>query len=113
MNKSSKDPDFQGLDLENTFHYNTISLVFFPTYIVFQIPSTVIVRALGPRIHLATITLLWGSVMIGMSFVKDWQTMAGMRVLLGVLEAGFFPSCVYLLSTWYTRCMFRECCRSG
>jgi sugar phosphate permease len=24
-------------------------------------------------------------------------------VVLGVLEAGFFPSCVYLLSTWYTR----------
>jgi MFS family permease len=42
--------------------------------------------------------------MIGMAFVNDWETMAGMRVLLGVLEAGFFPSCVYLLSTWYTRC---------
>jgi len=93
----------QGLELDGTFHYNIISLVFFPTYIVFQIPSTVIVRALGPRVHLASITLLWGSVMIGMSFVKDWQVMAGMRVLLGVLEAGFFPSCVYLLSTWYTR----------
>jgi MFS family permease len=102
----------QGLDLEGTFHYNIISLVFFPTYIVFQIPSTVIVRALGPRIHLATITLLWGSVMIGMAFVKDWTTMAGMRVLLGILEAGFFPSCVYLLSTWYTRCMSLNMVRS-
>jgi len=44
--------------------------------------------------------------MIGMGFVKDWQTMAGLRVVLGILEAGFFPSCVYLLSTWYTRCKF-------
>src|ERR1700761_2568156 len=41
--------------------------------------------------------------MIGMGFVKEWQTLAGLRVLLGILEAGFFPSCVYLLSTWYTR----------
>lgn len=80
-----------------------MTLVFFPTYIIFQIPSTVIVRAIGPRIHLGTITLLWGAVMIGMAFVNDWETMAGMRVLLGILEAGFFPSCVYLLSTWYTR----------
>lgn len=80
-----------------------MTLVFFPPYIVFQIPSTVIVRAIGPRIHLGTITLLWGTVMIGMAYVNDWQTMSGMRVLLGVLEAGFFPSCVYLLSTWYTR----------
>ncbi|OIW26753.1 MFS general substrate transporter [Coniochaeta ligniaria NRRL 30616] len=29
--------------------------------------------------------------------------MAALRVVLGVFEAGFFPSCVYLLSTWYTR----------
>lgn len=42
--------------------------------------------------------------MIGMGFVKNWQQMAGLRVILGVLEAGFFPSCVYLLSTWYPRC---------
>jgi MFS family permease len=80
-----------------------MTLVFFPPYIIFQIPSTVIVRSLGPRLHLGTITLLWGSVMIGMAFVDHWKVMAGMRVLLGALEAGFFPSCVYLLSTWYTR----------
>ncbi|KAK4124656.1 general substrate transporter [Parathielavia appendiculata] len=83
--------------------YSIISLVFFVTYIIFQPPSTVIVRKIGPRIHLAIITLLWGAVMVGMGFVKTWEEMAGMRVLLGFLEAGFFPSCVYLLSTWYTR----------
>jgi MFS family permease len=27
----------------------------------------------------------------------------GLRVILGILEAGFFPGCVYLLSTWYPR----------
>lgn len=42
--------------------------------------------------------------MIGMGFVKDFGSLAGLRVVLGILEAGFFPSCVYLLSTWYTRC---------
>lgn len=60
-------------------------------------------RAIGPRIHLGTIILLWGAIMIAMGFVKSWSQLAGLRVLLGVLEAGFFPSCVYLLSTWYTR----------
>ncbi|CAN8104781.1 unnamed protein product [Discula destructiva] len=83
--------------------YSIISLVFFITYIIFQPPSTVIVRALGPRVHLPTITTLWGGCMIGMGFVTDWKQMAGLRLVLGILEAGFFPSCVYLLSTWYTR----------
>ncbi|KAK4192209.1 major facilitator superfamily domain-containing protein [Podospora australis] len=83
--------------------YSIISLVFFVTYVVFQPPSTVIIRKIGPRLHLAIITILWGACMIGMGFVKTWEQMAACRVLLGVLEAGFFPSAVYLLSTWYTR----------
>lgn len=29
--------------------------------------------------------------------------MAVLRVILGILEAGFYPGCVYLLSTWYPR----------
>jgi sugar phosphate permease len=91
------------LKLKGNYHYNIIALVFFPTYIVFQIPSTVVVRKIGPRIHLSAITLFWGAVMIGMGFVKTWDVMAGLRVILGVFEAGFFPSAVYLLSTWFTR----------
>lgn len=83
--------------------YSVITLVFFITYTVFQPPSTVIVRKVGPRVHLGLITLLWGACMVGMGFVTRWDAMAGLRVLLGLLEAGFFPSCVYLLSTWYTR----------
>ena len=29
--------------------------------------------------------------------------MLGLRIILGALEAGFFPGCAYLLSTWYPR----------
>lgn len=83
--------------------YGIISLAFFPTYVIFQPPSTFLVRMVGPKIHLSLICLLWGSCMIGMAFVQSWDVLAGLRVILGVLEAGFFPSCVYLLSTWYTR----------
>jgi MFS family permease len=83
-----------------------IVLVFFTTYVVFQPPSTVLVRWLGPRIHLGGITFLWGVVMIGMDFTKKWDQLAALRVVLGLFEAGFFQSCVYLLSTWYTRCMW-------
>ncbi|KZW01247.1 MFS general substrate transporter [Exidia glandulosa HHB12029] len=85
------------------YRYNLANLVFFITYVVFQPPSTVLIRKIGPRIHLSLITLLWGGVMIGMGFVKNHQSLAGLRAVLGFLEAGFFPSCVYLLSTWYTR----------
>ena len=28
---------------------------------------------------------------IGMGFVENWSTLAGLRVILGLFEAGFFP----------------------
>lgn len=51
--------------------------------------------------------------MIGMGFVKTWDQMAALRVILGIFEAGYFPSCIYLLSTWYTRCEYLQLIRSG
>ncbi|KAH7394382.1 phthalate transporter-like protein [Pyrenochaeta sp. MPI-SDFR-AT-0127] len=90
--------------LEGTIsHYSIVTIVFFATYIVFQPPATVIVRWLGPRNFLSAIVIAWGAVMIGMGFANNYGALAALRVVLGIMEAGFFPSCVYLLSTWYTR----------
>ncbi|KAB5540308.1 phthalate transporter [Coniochaeta sp. 2T2.1] len=83
--------------------YTIVSLVFFFSYAIFQAPATVGIRKAGPRMFLAGIVFAWGVVMIGFGFVKSWQVMAVLRVILGVFEAGFYPGCVYLLSTWYPR----------
>lgn len=37
---------------------------------------------------------------IGFGFPQNWVAMIPLRLILGVLEAGFFPGCVYLISTW-------------
>ncbi|CCF32674.1 major facilitator superfamily transporter [Colletotrichum higginsianum] len=91
------------LSLQIDNRYGIASLLFFIPYIIFQPPSTIVVRKIGPRLHLGGLTLLWGGVMIGMGFSRKYTHLYACRILLGVLEAGFFPSCVYLLSTWYTR----------
>lgn len=78
-------------------------LVFFITYVICQPPATVICRKLGPRNFIATITVLWGATMIGFGFVHHWSVLVALRLLLGIFEAGFFPSVVYLMSTWYVR----------
>ncbi|TQV92950.1 hypothetical protein V2A60_003731 [Cordyceps javanica] len=85
------------------YRYAIANLVFFVTYIVFQPPSTVLIRAAGPRRHLSIITFLWGVVTLGMGFTKNHSQISALRAILGIFEAGFFPSAVYLLSTWYTR----------
>ncbi|CZT10556.1 related to permease of the major facilitator superfamily [Rhynchosporium graminicola] len=98
MNKELKIGKVNGVD-----RYSVISLMFFITYTIFQPPGTLLCRKIGPRVFLSTITLLWGAVMIGFGFVQDWTHLVGLRAVLGVLEAGFFPGVVYLMSTWYKR----------
>lgn len=71
--------------------YNIIVLLFFITYVLLQPPATVILRKIGPRLFLPTITVLWGVTMICFGFVKNWTDMLGLRLVLGIFEAGFFP----------------------
>ena len=71
--------------------YNIIVLLFFITYVLLQPPATVILRKLGPRAFLPSITLLWGVTMICFGFVKKWTDMIPLRLILGIFEAGFFP----------------------
>jgi MFS family permease len=35
--------------------------------------------------------------------VQQWEVLIGLRLLLGLFEAGYFPGVVYLISTWYSR----------
>ncbi|KAF5259962.1 hypothetical protein FOXYS1_9408 [Fusarium oxysporum] len=36
-------------------------------------------------------------------FPNNWAIMIPLRLILGLLESGFFPGAVYLISTWYSR----------
>lgn len=83
------------LDLHN--RYSIVTLMFFITYIIFQFPATIVIKKLGPRGFLSVITFTWGLILIGMGLIKNWEGLMALRLVLGVLEAGFFPGSVYLL----------------
>ncbi|KAJ7287183.1 major facilitator superfamily domain-containing protein, partial [Mycena rebaudengoi] len=72
-------------------------------YFVPQLPSNLVLRKVGPRKLLTFCVIAWGSVELAMGFVPNWQWLSFLRALLGVLEAGFFPSLVYIISLWYRR----------
>ncbi|EEY17427.1 conserved hypothetical protein [Verticillium alfalfae VaMs.102] len=78
-----------GLHIGN--RYTVIVMVFFVAYILFEIPSNLILPRAGPANWLAFLGVGFGSVLLGMGFTKHWGTMALCRALLGVLEAGFLP----------------------
>ncbi|KAL8778794.1 MAG: hypothetical protein Q9194_001792 [Teloschistes cf. exilis] len=82
---------------------STIVLVFFATYVSFQPLAAVLIRKIGPRVFLSTISLLWGITVMGFGFVNKYKDMVGLRVVLGIFESGIYPGIAFLLSTWYTR----------
>lgn len=57
----------------------------------------------GPANWLAFLGIGFGSILMGMGFTHHWGTMALCRALLGVMESGFLPGCMYLITCWYTR----------
>jgi MFS family permease len=71
--------------------YSIIVLIFFISYCLLQPVATVVLRKLGPRKFLPTITILWGATMICFGFVKQWYELIPLRIVLGIFEAGFFP----------------------
>ncbi|KDN72171.1 hypothetical protein CSUB01_12166 [Colletotrichum sublineola] len=83
--------------------YNIASTIFFVPYIIFEIPSNIVLKKVRPSLWLSFLVLSWGTVMTLMGLVKDFQGMMICRVFLGLCEAGFFPGAVYIVSTWYPR----------
>ncbi|KAF3034124.1 hypothetical protein E8E12_000388 [Didymella heteroderae] len=91
-------------DLQLTgYDYNTILSVFYISYIIFEIPSNMACKALGPGWFLPGTTLGFGVLTVCFAFVRDFSTACAVRFLLGIFEAGMLPGIAYYLSRWYTR----------
>ncbi len=69
-------------------------------YILFEIPSNIALNRFGGRRWLARIMVTWGIVAFLLVFVQSFWELSGVRLLLGIAEAGFFPGAVLFLSRW-------------
>ncbi|KAJ5277006.1 hypothetical protein N7524_003159 [Penicillium chrysogenum] len=90
-----KDLGLEGYD------YNAVLSIFFIAYIVFEIPSNLMCKWVGPGWWLPGITLGFGICSVASAFVNDIHSASGVRFLLGVFEAGVLPGIAYYLSRWY------------
>lgn len=90
------------LSLEGN-RYSVSIFIFTVSSIIFQLPSTIAVRFVGPRIWFSFITICFGLITMCTGFVRTWKQMIALRVLLGISMSGIYPGLTYLISTWYTR----------
>ncbi|KAF9163464.1 hypothetical protein DFQ26_002482 [Actinomortierella ambigua] len=83
--------------------FNMALTVFFIGYILFEIPSNVMLKLLGPKIWISLVIVVWGGIMMAMAAANNAGSLMAARFFLGVAEAGLLPGVIYMISVWYTK----------
>ncbi|WP_234024196.1 MFS transporter [Microbacterium sp. str. 'China'] len=77
--------------------------IFFIGYLLFEVPSNLLLEKFGARKWIARIMISWGIVAALTAFVQDATQFAIARFILGIAEAGFFPGVLLYLTLWFPR----------
>lgn len=77
--------------------------IFFIGYILFEIPSNLMLQRIGFRKTVLRIMLLWGIACACFSLMSTQTEFYIFRFLLGAAEAGFFPGVLMFLTLWVPR----------
>jgi MFS transporter, ACS family, tartrate transporter len=75
--------------------------IFFIGYVLFEVPSNIVMERVGARLWIARIMITWGLLSAGTAFVSTPTSLYVLRFLLGVAEAGFFPGMILYLTYWF------------
>jgi ACS family tartrate transporter-like MFS transporter len=75
--------------------------IFFLGYVLFQVPSSLVLARVGARRWIGAITIAWGLVASSMMLVRGPTSFYVLRFLLGVVEAGFFPGVILYFTYWF------------
>lgn len=84
--------------------------IFFIAYFFFEVPSNLLLEKFGARRWIARIMFTWGLLAGSMAYIPQISRLTGfspahvfygLRILLGIAEAGFFPGIIFLLTLWF------------
>jgi len=75
--------------------------IFFLGYLLLEIPGTLLVERWSARKWISRIMVTWGFIAAMTAFVRTPYQFYGIRFLLGLAEAGFFPGIIVYLTHWF------------
>ncbi|KAK5084466.1 hypothetical protein LTR05_005542 [Lithohypha guttulata] len=104
--------------------YNIVLAVFFPTYVLAEVPSNMMMKRWRPSMWIPTIMVAWGITTTLMGLSQSFGGLVAARMgrvragkdinadtepALGLAEGGLFPGVTYYITMWYRRheCGFR------
>ena len=81
----------------------TTLTIYFVGYVLFELPSNIVLKLTTPRFWLPTLTLVWGTVCTLTGLTQSFAGFFVARFFLGAAESGFLPGVMFYLSMWYKR----------
>jgi ACS family 4-hydroxyphenylacetate permease-like MFS transporter len=70
-------------------------------YMLFEIPSNLILARVGARAWLPRIVVTWGLLACGCALAAGATSLITLRMLLGIAEAGFLPALLLYMTYWF------------
>ena len=83
--------------------FGIVTGIFFIGYLLFEVPSNMLLERVGARISMTRILVLWGIVAMATGFVQTTNQLYILRFLLGVAEAGCFPGLIFYFTYWFRK----------
>ncbi|KAJ9090753.1 hypothetical protein QFC20_007830 [Naganishia adeliensis] len=90
------------LDLKPT-EYSWLSSIFYFGWLIWAIPSNLIMQRSPPAYYLSFNIFMWGAVLMLQAISKNFATLAALRVISGAFEAIADPAFMLFTTMYYTR----------
>jgi MFS family permease len=81
--------------------YGLGASLFVVGYVIFEVPSNLLLYRVGARRWIARIMISWGLATAAMMFIASEWHFYTLRFLIGAMEAGFAPGILYYLTLWF------------
>jgi ACS family 4-hydroxyphenylacetate permease-like MFS transporter len=75
--------------------------VFYTAYAICEIPSNLALARFGARVWIARIMITWGLASAATAFAVGMWSLYGLRLLVGIAEAGFQPGMFLYITYWF------------
>jgi len=81
--------------------FGALAAAFFIGYFFFEVPSNMILERVGSSKWIARIMVTWGIATSLVFFAHAYWHLYVLRLLLGIMEAGFFPGIIFYFTLWF------------
>ncbi|KAJ4300697.1 hypothetical protein N0V90_002785 [Kalmusia sp. IMI 367209] len=83
--------------------FSLLLILFYIPYGLMNVPFTLLAKRFNPAVVIPSIMTTWGAMAMAAAGAKNFGGILAFRIIMGAVEAGFFPCAIFYCSLFYTR----------